>query len=424
MSRLKSPPPVWRALPVFATLAFAARATADTSAWVVRTVNERSPFEAAGVADLNGDGVADIFSGDSFYEGPSWKRHRVREVAFRKEGGYHEDSGDLPLDVNGDGHVDIVTCAYGTKRLGWIENPGVAGQPWIEHDIDYPGPSETCRLADINGDGRQDLLPNVPDRVVWYELAAQKPKVLWKRHDLGTQGSGHGTGMGDIDGDGRLDVVTSKGWYKQPGKDDDSEWTFHPDFDLGPASILIVGADFDRDGLTDLLWGNPHDYGLYWLRQQRGSAASPGEQATHGEGKNACTRRWVRSEIDRSFSQVHTTLYADLDGNGEHAVVTGKRIYAHNHDPGATEAPIVVAFRFDRKRALWTKQILHAGQPASAAPADPKDRRAAKDFPRGSVGTGVDLDAVDIDGDGDLDIICPGKTGLYILENPRVAPRK
>ena len=46
---------------------------------------------------------------------------------------YHEDFADLPLDVNGDGNVDIVTCAYFSGRVGWVEHPGDPTKPWIEH---------------------------------------------------------------------------------------------------------------------------------------------------------------------------------------------------------------------------------------------------------------------------------------------------
>jgi hypothetical protein len=39
----------------------------------------------------------------------------------------------------------------------------------------------------------------------------------------------------------------------------------------------------------------------------------------------------------------------------------------------------------------------------------------------GSMGGGLQIVAVDIDGDGDLDIVASGKTGLYLAENLKVA---
>ena len=120
----------------------------DASArWKKHTINDRSPFEAAGAADFNHDGLVDVFSGDSWYEAPMWKRHQVRTVLPGRNPHYYEDFADLPLDVNGDGNVDIVTCAYFSGRVGWVEHPGDPTQPWIEHVIDEPGPMETARVG-------------------------------------------------------------------------------------------------------------------------------------------------------------------------------------------------------------------------------------------------------------------------------------
>ena len=49
---------------------------------------------------------------------------------------YIDDFSDLPLDVNGDGHIDIVSCAWFAKRLWWIENPGHGKGEWKEHEIE------------------------------------------------------------------------------------------------------------------------------------------------------------------------------------------------------------------------------------------------------------------------------------------------
>lgn len=371
--------------------------------WQKHTINDQSPYEACGAADFNGDGKLDIFSGDSWYEAPTWTKHKVRDVpASAPNPHYYEDFSDSPLDVNGDGRPDIVTCNYFGKRVGWVENPGGdATQPWKEHEIDLPGNMETGELIDLNGDGKLDFLPNTGNVVVWYELTQQKPEVVWKKHDLGSEGSGHGVGAGDVNADGRVDIITPKGWHEQPA-DGSDKWPFHPEFQLGAAGIFIHGRDVDGDKLTDIVWGMGHGFGLSWLKQ-----------STAADGK----REWTKHTIDDTFSQAHTLAFANLDGKGEPELITGKRVYAHEVEPGDTDGSVVFYYSFDRKSGTWNKHTIFHGDPAVNAPKDAKDRWALKDFPKGSAGVGLQVAVIDMDKDGDLDLVCPGKSGLYMFEN-------
>jgi hypothetical protein len=41
----------------------------------------------------------------------------------------------------------------------------------------------------------------------------------------------------------------------------------------------------------------------------------------------------------------------------------------------------------------------------------------------GRIGGGMQIPVIDIDGDGDLDIVCPGKSGLFLVENLTKGPR-
>ena len=393
-------------VPKFLPLLLIASASlfAEPPKWRQHSINDRSPFEAASAADINGDGRLDVFSGDSWYEAPNWVRHRVREVPAGTNPHYYEDFADLPLDVNGDGNIDIVTCAYFSRRVAWVEHPGDPTKPWQEHDVDKPGPMETGSLVDLNNDGQLDFLPNIGNTVAWYEIEKRKPTVRWKKHDLGNAGAGHGVGYGDMNRNGRMDIITPKGWYEQPA-DANEEWTFHAEFELGATCIPILGQDVDDDGDTDVVWGMGHTFGLFWLRQSENA---------QGE------REWTKNRIDTTFSQVHTLQLADLDGDTRPEIVTGKRIYAHETEPGATEAPCVYSYQYDKQQSRWVKSVIYEGKPALKAPQAAKDRWALKDFDRGSAGTGLQMDAKDMDGDGDIDLICPGKSGLYWFENLRV----
>ncbi len=380
---------------------YAQKPSADVR-WKKHSINDQSPYEACGAADFNGDGKVDIFSGDSWYEAPSWTKHKVREVpAAAANPHYYEDFADSPLDVNGDGRPDIVTCNYFGKRVGWVENPGGdATQPWIEHEIDLPGSMETGELVDINGDGRLDFLPNTGNVVVWYELTQQKPTVVWTKHDLGSDGAGHGVGVGDINSDGRLDIITPKGWREQPATASDA-WPFHGEFELGAAGIFIHGRDVDGDKLTDVIWGMGHSFGLMWLKQSTG---------TDGQ------RVWTRHSIDDTFSQVHTLLFANLDGAGEPELITGSVSTPTKSSPvipiqlSCSTTSLIAPLRSGSSTKSSTETL------PSMLPRTPRTAGPER-LPQGSAGTGLQMAAIDIDKDGDIDLVCPGKSGLYLFEN-------
>jgi hypothetical protein len=363
--------------------------------------NPTSAFEAAGAFDVNNDGKIDVVSGDTWYEAPSWASRPTRPVV--KQGTYYNCFATLPLEVNGDGRTDYVTCAYFSKNVGWVENPGEAGKPWVYHEIDLPGPSEAAQLVDLTGDGKPEVLPNAVAVVVWYELVKADPNPVWKTHNFGKEAAGHGVGSGDVNGDGRVDLLTPKGWFEAPADPSQETWAWHPEWQLGATGIQILARDVDGDGLSDVVYGMGHNYGLYWLKQ---SKSATGERA------------WTKQTIDERIASVHTLIWADLDGDGKPVeLVTGKRVYAHEIEPGATDGSVIAWYGFDREKKAWTRHDVFVGEPARNAPAEGPKRDALKDFPAGTAGTGLQMEAVDLDKDGDLDLLCPGKSGLYWFEN-------
>jgi hypothetical protein len=62
--------------------------------------------------------------------------------------------------------------------------------------------------------------------------------------------------------------------------------------------------------------------------------------------------------------------------------------------------PCIYSFHFDREKARWIKRVIYEGEAALNAPVDREQRWALKDFERGSAGTGLQIDARDMDGDG------------------------
>ena len=175
-----------------------------------------------------------------------------------------------------------------------------------------------------------------------------------------------------------------------------------PRLEPGRTGIQILARDVDGDGLSDVVYGMGHDYGLFWMKQGKGAS---GERT--GPRAPSMKRRLG-----------HTLLWADLDGDGKaHELVSGKRVYAHEVEPGATDGSLVAWYHFDPQTKGWVKHVIFQGEPAKNAPKKAEERLALKDFPPGTAGTGLQVTAIDIDADGDVDLVCPGKSGLYLFEN-------
>jgi len=360
-------------------------ALGEAPAFHLHVVNPESAYEACAAIDVNRDGKLDIVCSGFWYEAPAWTRHFLREVQVIR--GRYDDYSHMPLDVNGDGWMDYVSANYRSQSIYWVENPRGAGGAWKKHVVDEPGPMETAIPVDVDGDGQLDVLPNGAKFAAWWELMlgqidGQAPKPVWLRHELPREVAGHGVGFGDVNGDGRGDIVGPHGWLEAPEDRRGGRWRMHEEFELDDdCSVPMLILDVDRDGDGDLVWGRGHNYGLYWLEQTVSDAG----------------RRWTRHCIDSEWSQAHALLWADLDNDGHNELISGKRFMAHDgRDPGEYDPLVAYYYAWDPQSRSFRRHAISPGGPA---------------------GFGLDPKAVDLDADGDIDIVAPGRSGLHWFEN-------
>ncbi|HEY7500125.1 MAG TPA: VCBS repeat-containing protein [Vicinamibacterales bacterium] len=353
--------------------------------------------ETAAIADVNRDKRLDIISGESWYEAPSWTPHRFRDLGFSNQ--YVDNFSDLAVDVDDDGYPDVVSVSWFARKIAWWRNSGKLGGTWKETAIHTGFNVEFAILADIDNDGkaREIVAQENGTGQSWYELNDK----TWVKHVVSDRSYGHGIGAGDVNGDKRTDILTPRGWLEAPPDPRSTNWTFHavwesinvpitpsaaPPKPDTPTRVAELGfmhvMDVNGDGRPDVVTAAGHDYGVYWFEQGVGGT-------------------WTRRAIDTAWSQGHASALVDLNGDGRLDFLTGKRFMAHNGtDPGEREALGV----------YWYETM------AAAGTAGVQWVRHVVDY-GGRMGGGMQLPVVDIDGDGDLDLICPGKSGLFLVEN-------
>jgi hypothetical protein len=258
--------------------------------------------------------------------------------------------------------------------------------PVPEADRPGVGAIERNCFHDIDSDGYVEVFPvTKPVRIFRLKRDADaKGLGEFQEFDIAEEGGGgHGIGFGDINGDGDPDIVFASGWFEAPEDPYGPGWVWHPEFDLNwCASVPILVHDVNEDGLADIIVGQAHDYGLHWWEQ--GAA----------DGK----RTWTKHVIDEGRSQYHDLQLADIDKDGAVELITGKRYRAHNdNDPGAHD-PVGVYY-FDIDKGAFTRHTVDYGPAGRAS------------------GVGIYFWLEDVDGNGWLDIVAPGKEGLYLFRN-------
>jgi hypothetical protein len=179
--------------------------------------------------DFNGDGKPDLMvavfglrGGQILYlenHTTDWAHPDFRPTVLDdRPGGIHVPVGD----VNGDGHADVVALI--SQEFEMVVAFLGDGKGHFTRKTIYEAPhpaygSSGIQLADLNGDGRPDVLYTNGDvldpphllkpyhGVQWLENPG-RGKFPWKHHALTAQYGAHRAVAADLDGDGDLDVVS------------------------------------------------------------------------------------------------------------------------------------------------------------------------------------------------------------------------
>jgi hypothetical protein len=232
------------------------------------------------MGDLDGDHIADLViwraSTGTWYWLLSSQGYSPAAAGSKQWG--NSSLGDIPMlaDVDGDGKMDLVlwrasdgTWYWLTSSSGYSYNAYGAKQ-WGNQSLgDIP------KVADVDGDGKADLIVWRASTGTWYWLTSTSGysyNAIGGKQ-WGNQSLGDVPLVGDIDGDGKTELVVWRAstgtWYWLTSTTNYNsmnglQWGSQS---LGDVPLL---TDLDGDGKADLtVWRAPSGT-WFWLKSSRG----------------------------------------------------------------------------------------------------------------------------------------------------------
>ena len=289
---------------------------------------------------------------------------------------YYDDFSTIPLDINGDGRLDFVTGGWWGNTLRWRENPGgdvpELADPCHRRSRQCRDDARLgCRRRRATGDRPQHARRAAGRLQTDTRRGRQGNRRVLAPRDLRASRRGTAWAGATSTADGRGDFILNKGWLECPADPLGGEWILHPEFDLGwDASIPILVVDVNGDGLNDLIVGGSHSYGLYWWEQ--------GRDADGG-------RTWTKHPIDPFNSEYHDLHWADIDGDGQNELVTGKRYQAHPNDgdPGGWDDIGIYYFKWNGEGVQQAGDLLRPARRRRGLRHPLRPRRPARHGPPG-----------------------------------------
>lgn len=309
---------------------------AATQTWarhIPKVASNRGSFIRVYITDLTGDGRVEVVTANKGAQNPtlemgpkaiswfsiegsplvsaSWVEHELTQVRW--------PINAQPVDLDGDGDLDIVGGSVAERRIMWFENLGMGR--FSEHRIPVPATAVpparrsaaerkvegavvtgfNMDFVDLSRDGRIDIvLAEASHTLVWLEQPSGRDEA-WALHAIGANWPDQVTGIriADINGDGRVDIMT--GGYSRSPRDQDAEiavstpmgrlswfeqpanakepWIRH-DISRRQRGMFdqFAARDMDRDGDVDFVStrGNSAPYdGVFWLEHVRSPEPRP-----------------------------------------------------------------------------------------------------------------------------------------------------
>jgi hypothetical protein len=207
-----------------------------------------------------------------------------------------------------------------TTSLLFASVRATAGEfPRFEEVTIDPHCGEVCyavTLADVDGDGRQDIVAVTENRVLWYQAPDWKRRVILEDQ---TERDNVCVAPHDIDGDGQIDFALGAGWLGQH---------------KGTIQWLSRGQSLDEPWNVHMIGSEPWTHRMRWadvLGTGKPQLTVSPLNKTQGDGVRLLafeipddpkTDRWPSTVLDDSLNRMHNHWHAERPGQSTGPALT------------------------------------------------------------------------------------------------------
>ncbi|MFC2036984.1 FG-GAP repeat domain-containing protein, partial [Chloroflexota bacterium] len=354
-------------------------ATLPVDQWQRHIIDSDRPWQAVFIdgGDVNGDGLPDIITGGWWYQNPgspggAWPRHEIGGELYNMALVYDWD-GDEDLDILG------TKGKVASAEFVWAENDGHGA--FTLHNNVPAGQGDF-----LQGVRAAQIVPggNVEVVLSWHDFSSTQMFGIpspatdpWSWEEISPTSNGEQIGVDDIDGDGDLDIHLGTQWLRN----DEGTWTTIDAFTMGdPAAEpdRLELADIDGDQDLDVVIGAEGADRVVW-------AEAPADP----EGA------WIEHVISTDILGMSLDV-GDVDQDGDVDVVVGEH---------RTNGRVII-FQNEGNGSSWNPVQI-----------DPVGTDSGLEHHDGT-------QFVDIDNDGDLDILSIGwgHSQVVLYENTADPP--